>query len=107
MWFPAKMFLQPIPITTLCQYPLGILGPSIHCQNHISTWIWCLDIMEGMLLLVYHPDLLQFNPPSPSATIVLLRKSWDMTHTSIGPHCYSVLLLYQIYFLKISNGKEI
>lgn len=96
IWFPVNSFLQPLPITFVnillgsWTFPL----PTPH--NNLDL---VLDSMEGMLLLVYHQDLLQFNPPSLSAITVLLPKSWDMTHTSIRPHCLTSTFIEPDFFL--------
>lgn len=85
-WMKASTSLvssQYFPPTPSHHCPLLISfwdpGP-LHCQNHMSTWIRCLDNTEETLFLVYDPDLLQFSPPFLSATIMLLYKPWLYFH---------------------------
>ena len=93
--FPANIVLRPISIYVFYQYPIGILG----VQNHLWIWIWCLASTEGMLVFVYHPDLLQFSPPSLPATIFLFHKPWNMAQSSIRSHCLSNTVIVPALFL--------
>lgn len=79
-----------------------------YCHNHVSTWIWCLESMEGMLSLDYHSDL-SFSPPSLSATIVLIPKPWYLIYKylhQIPLFIQDLFLLYR-YFSKNIQGKEL